>query len=257
MRIAASGAAALLVLLVCGAASPPPPPADPSMAEPAPTTLTGYLPPDALDSKAILGPPPAIGSIQNRADRAAYDEARDLSASPRWKAAQRDNDLWTGGALKRYACALGRDIGETTTPVTQRMLHRVELDTRTVSNPAKLYYDRRRPMVGNAGPICLPREKWMDTNASYPSGHAVTGWAWGLILAELQPAKASAMVIAGREVGDSRAICGVHFVSDVEAGRNLGAAMVARLHADPQFQADLKAARRELERAPAPVGCEP
>jgi acid phosphatase (class A) len=51
-------------------------------------------------------------------------------------------------------------------------------------------------------------------------------------------------------------ICGVHYQSDVEAGRQLGAAMVARLHAEPAFEKDLAAARAELARDhAAPAGC--
>jgi acid phosphatase (class A) len=43
----------------------------------------------------------------------------------------------------------------------------------------------------------------------------------------------------------------------VEAGRQLGASLVARLHADPEFLTDLAAARAELQRvhAPAPLDC--
>jgi acid phosphatase (class A) len=41
-------------------------------------------------------------------------------------------------------------------------------------------------------------------------------------------------------------ICGVHYQSDVEAGRMLGASMVAAEHADPAFRADLAAAKAEL-----------
>lgn len=44
-------------------------------------------------------------------------------------------------------------------------------------------------------------------------------------------------------------ICGVHYASDVEAGRLVGAALVAALKADPAFQADFSIARRELEAA--------
>ena len=43
---------------------------------------------------------------------------------------------------------------------------------------------------------------------------------------------------AGREIGDSRVICGVHYQSDVEAGRMLGAAMVSREHASAAFRTD-------------------
>ena len=49
---------------------------------------------------------------------------------------------------------------------------------------------------------------------------------------------------------------GVHYQSDVEAGRMLGAAMVAEEHADPAFRADLAAARAELAKArTAPAAC--
>ena len=43
--------------------------------------------------------------------------------------------------------------------------------------------------------------------------------------------------------------CGVHYPSDVEAGRTVGAALVARLHAEPQFLADMAAAKAELATA--------
>ena len=41
-------------------------------------------------------------------------------------------------------------------------------------------------------------------------------------------------------------VCNVHWQSDVIEGRFMGAAVVARLHADPQFRADVEAARAEL-----------
>ncbi|HET6970986.1 MAG TPA: phosphatase PAP2 family protein, partial [Phenylobacterium sp.] len=115
--------------------------------------------------------------------------------------------------------------------------------------PPKDFYNRTRPLIGDDQPVCIRREDWMKTNASYPSGHAMVGVAWGLILGELAPGHASALVEAGREIGDSRVICGVHYQSDVEAGRLLGATMVAREHADPAFRADFAAARAELAKA--------
>jgi acid phosphatase (class A) len=50
-------------------------------------------------------------------------------------------------------------------------------------------------------------------------------------------------------------VCGVHYPSDVEAGRTIGAAVVARLHAEPAFQADLAAAKVEAAKAPAAKSC--
>ena len=245
-----TSAAALLI----GAAPTPrsgvaKPPVDASMASPTPTALTGYLSPTAIDGQTVIGPPPAPDSPRGKADRTIYLETRGLAGSARWKLATKDNDLWNGGALERYACALGRPIDAKALPLTYHLLQRVELDARTVGTPPKTHFNRTRPLIGDDLPVCIKREDWMRTNASYPSGHAMAGWAWGLVLGELAPAKASGLMAAGREIGDSRVICGVHYQSDVEAGRLLGAAMVSVEHADPQFRADFAAAQKELRAA--------
>lgn len=251
-------ACAVVSLSACatGSATSPPSAGEPVVAAPQPTRLTGYLAATDLDGRAILGPPPAADSPQGRADREIFEDTRALQGTPRWRTAIRDNDLWNGGALKRFSCAMGVEVGERATPVTYRLLQRVELDVRTVGTPAKNFYDRKRPLIGNDAPVCVPREGWMKTNASYPSGHSMTAWAWALILAELKPDKADPLLAVGRDSGESRVICGVHFPSDVVAGRTLGAAMVARLHADPQFEADLARAKREMAHAAAaPADC--
>lgn len=249
----------LLLLASCAAAPLPPPqtvraPADPALAAPPPTSLKGYLSTGALDGVEILGPPPAEDSPRGIADRQIYQRSRALAGSPRWLQAERDNDLWFGGAVHRFACALGRDIGPASTPAAYRLLQRMELDVRTVSTGPKHLYHRPRPLVGNDAPVCVPRAEWLKTNGSYPSGHSTTGWAWALVLAQIAPQKASDLLAAGREIGQSRVICGVHFQSDVDAGRVLGSAMVARLHADAAFERDLAAGQAELarDRTPAP-----
>nr|MEA2797069.1 acid phosphatase [Phenylobacterium sp.] len=240
-------------VLMLGAAPTHRAPVHPSLAGPTPSKLTGYLSAGDIDGKTVIGPPPAPDSPRGKADRAIYLETRGLEGSARWRQATRDNDLWGGGALERYACALGAPIDAAALPKTYRLLRRIEIDVRTVGTPPKDHFNRIRPLIGDDRPVCIKREAWMSTNASYPSGHAMAGWAWGLVLGELAPAKASALLEAGREIGDSRVICGVHYPSDVEAGRTLGAAMVAREHADAEFRADFAAAKAELAKARGPA----
>ena len=240
LLIGAAAAAALTAAAVAQA------PVDPADATPHRTSLTGYLQKGELDGQTIIGPPPALESPSGKADRAIYLADRALAGTPRWRLAQQDNDLWNGGAVHRFSCALGAEIGPATTPITYRILQRVELDVRTVGTPPKDHFNRTRPPIGDSLPVCVKRGDWMRTNASYPSGHSMTGWAWGLILGELAPAKASALAAAGREIGQSRVVCGVHYQSDVDAGRELGAAMVAQMHDHEAFRRDLAAARAEL-----------
>jgi acid phosphatase (class A) len=248
-------AAAVAALSACASGSTPrQAPAEASMGPPQ-VGVEGYLSAAMLDGKSILGPPPAPDSPHGKADRTMYEDTRKLAGSARWQTAIQDNDLWGGGAIKRFSCAIGVDISPRHTPAAWKILHKIEQDVRTIGKPAKDFYDRKRPLIGNDAPICVAREEWMKTNASYPSGHSMTAWAWGLILAEAAPDKATAVLALAKDSGDSRVVCGVHFPSDVEAGRTLGSAMVARLHAVPEFQADLARAKQELARAPAPTGC--
>ncbi len=241
-----------LAILGCGAVA-----RDAKAPAPAPRPAGGYLPATALpDSLTIVGPPPAPGSEQARADRAAFDASQSLEGSPRWAQAIADVELFGDVAHRSFACAIGKEISVARTPVLSKLLDRVVLDAAGSTSAAKKAYQRDRPMIGNDNAkLCVVREDWMKTNGSYPSGHAAAGFAWGLVLAELAPDRASAAVVRGREFGDSRAVCGLHFQTDVVAGQMMAAATVARLHAEPAFATDMALARAELEKAPAAAGC--
>ena len=121
----------------------------------------------------------------------------------------------------------------------------------------KRTYNRPRPFMVNGQPSCTPEwEPILRKDGSYPSGHSAIGYGWSLILAQLLPDRAAALVSRGRAFGDSRRVCNVHWLSDVEEGRVTAAMTVARLNADPAFRADLDAVRTELSTAKAPpAGC--
>jgi acid phosphatase (class A) len=86
------------------------------------------------------------------------------------------------------------------------------------------------------------------TGSSYPSGHAAYGWTVAMVLARVAPERAPALIARASEYAESRIVCGVHFPTDIEAGRILAVAVVDRLLASRQFQADLAAARAEYSR---------
>ena len=258
MSMKAFGRGVLVVagvaMLGCGAVAQ-----DARTAAPAPAARPagGYLPGTMLpDSLTIVGPPPAPGSEQARADRAAFDASRSLEGTPRWAQATADVELFGDKAHRSFSCAIGKEISVAKTPVLSKLLDRLVLDAGGSTSAAKARYKRDRPMIGHdEARLCVVREDWMKTNGSYPSGHAAAGFAWGLVLAQLAPDKASAAVARGRDFGDSRWICGVHFQSDVTAGQLMAAATVSRLHAEPAFEADMALAKAELDKAPAAEGC--
>jgi len=153
-------------------------------------------------------------------------------------------------AADTFSCALGIPITERNTPHLYMLLRRTLADAGLSTYTAKNHYQRRRPFMVNNAPICTPEEEEkLRKDGSYPSGHTAIGWAWALILTEIAPEQADAILACGRAFGESRVVCNVHWHSDVVAGRFMGAATVARLHADPGFRAEIEAAKRELEAA--------
>ena len=142
-----------------------------------------------------------------------------------------------------------RKLDPASTPILAHVLRRVAVDTGAVIDPPKDHYGRARPYTApgaTSAPVCVPKSEGLTKNASYPSGHASLSWSWGLILAELAPDRAGEVLARARSIGDSRVVCGVHYLSDIEAGRTTGAALVAALHGDAAFRSDLDQARAEL-----------
>ena len=219
----------------------------------------GYLAPaDLPDSVALLPPPPAPGSAAEARDVEASRAALALHGGPRWALATVDADLFTPRASATMACAAGHALGPQTAPLTEHLLRRTLTDLAASTRAAKAKYQRQRPFMVNHQPMCTPDlDAVLRHDGSYPSGHSAIGYGWGLILAELLPSRATALVSRGRAFGDSRRVCNVHWLSDVEEGRIAAAAAVARLHADPAFRADLGAAAKELATdTSAPTGCD-
>jgi acid phosphatase (class A) len=240
------GLAAALSLGVAAVwAQTAPPPAMAPQAAPAQPRLAGYLGKEGVpNSIAVLPPPPADGSLEEQNDLAVFMATRKLAGTPRWTLAAKDAVDYFGA----FECPLGLKLSPETTPKTYALMRRLGADASAITNLAKDHYQRHRPLWGNSQPICTEDQRAsLLKSASYPSGHATFSWAAGLVLAEMVPDKATEILARARAFGESRVVCGVHYVSDIEEGRANGSALVAALHADPEFQADLKAAKAELQ----------
>lgn len=210
--------------------------------------LSGYLAKSELpNGMVIIPPPPAEDSAAWRLD---VDIARRTFAvrdTARFELARSDYDLSFPHAAGIYSCTLNAPITEQDTPVLYRLLLRVRTDASDATKATKSHYRRPRPFMVNQEPLCSPETtKKLVKGGSYPSGHTSVGWAWALILAEISPDDADALLWRGRAYGESRNVCNHHWYSDVEWGRVIAAATVARLHTKPDFLADLATAKAEL-----------
>jgi acid phosphatase (class A) len=218
--------------------------------------MQGYLheePP--LNSAAFMPAPPEAGSAKQQADEAASEALRALEGTARWDLAASDADLHFPAAASIFSCALGAQVSEENTPALYRLLQRSLTDLGLATYPAKKAHMRERPFLVNNEAICTPDEReLLETDGSYPSGHSAIGWGWALILSQLAPDHAEALLARGRAYAQSRMVCNVHWMSDTEAGMAVGAAAFARLQNNALFQDTMAAARQELsgDNAPEP-----
>ena len=213
--------------------------------------LPGYLSKEEYpDMVALLPPPPEPGSPAAGRDAALNRAALGLRDSPRWELATMDAQTRFPGAAATFACAIGAPVSEAETPTAFVLMRRSVVDVGMSVRVAKKHYQRPRPFQENGEPVCTPNAlRYLEKDGSYPSGHSTAGWAWALIFAELVPERTDEILARGWAFGQSRAICNVHWQSDIDRGRIVGAAVVARLHADEEFLADVRVARAEIASA--------
>jgi acid phosphatase (class A) len=208
----------------------------------------GYLDPKTVpDAALFLPPPPAKKSGAEARDKEAQKAALALQGGPRWKLATDDADIFTPKATGAMSCAAGFEISPEATPKLDALLRRTMTDFALSTRTAKAKYQRARPFMVNKKPNCTPDwDKTLRGDGSYPSGHSTIGFGWSLIVAELVPERAALLSARGRAFADSRRVCNVHWLSDTQEGAFAAPAVLARLHAEAAFRADLDAVRTEL-----------
>jgi len=209
--------------------------------------VIGYMQDNEPDFHLFVPPYPVQGSKQDDADVTGSRFWQQPEDSPRWKLALADNTA----AFSRFDEVFGSDIDVASTPLLVNLLARTDQDVAAVAAQAKSFYSRPRPfqrfqMEHVCGMHTAPKpESSPKTGTSYPSGHAAYGWTLALVLADVVPERAQALLARGNEFADSRIVCAVHFPSDVQASQILAASVIARLHFVPDFQRDMTCAKQE------------
>lgn len=238
------------VLVFCGCTTTPPTPVAPDNARPA-----GYLAdPTALRMAEVLPAAPQPGSVRYEADRDVFRQTRKLEGSPRWALATSDVKTDVPDMLHDFSCAVGVSLDGTQLPKLTAILKKVEVDADRVTGPAKKINQRQRPFLIDEGAICQSKDR-LKNSFDYPSGHSTWGWVVGTVLTGLAPDRATPIMQRARGYAESRVVCGAHNLSAIQMGMLNGAAIMMRVQMEPAYQADLAAAKKELDaaRAAAPA----
>ncbi len=215
--------------------------------------VKGYLSEASIEALAQAVPPaPIAGSPETLADEAASDRLRTFENTDRWDLATRHAEVRPALALAHFDCALGFSVAAADSPRLVSILEKVLHDANEAAELAKTHGFRARPVGADTDrPACQVISAASRASASYPSGTASVGAAYGAAIAALAPDRADEANRIGHEIGVSRAVCGMHYPRDIAEGEILGRAAFARIAATPAFAADAVVARQELARAQA------
>ena len=209
-----------------------------------------YLTPEQVDLMHLLPPPPPPGSVRQAEELAFMHGLESTRSTARVAQAQSDVDE---SVRTMFGAILGADFDPGGVPpdpggvpLTMALFRRLAATEEAVVQPAKAGFHRARPYI--ADPTLNPVLS-RPTNDSYPSGHTSRSTVMGIVLARMVPERSAAIFARMLDYSESRVIGGVHFPSDLVAGRQAGTAIDAVLFTDPAFLADFAPARAELRRA--------
>ncbi len=206
---------------------------------------TYYVDAKSVELVHLLSRPPANDSAETRAEldlMMKIQQTRDATESARAKA---DDQV----SIYRFADALGDPAAFTAknAPRTDALFRKILADEGVIVGAGKEGFARPRPFVleTHLAPVIAKPAPI----GSYPSGHTTWAFTVALVLGDMIPERRAQLLERAAEYGHNRTVAGVHYPSDVEAGKLAGSVLAASLFGSPAFQADYAAAKTELRQA--------
>jgi acid phosphatase (class A) len=200
-----------------------------------------FIAPHAVDFRPLVPPPPEPDSIAARGEQELLRYLQD-ARTPDQVALARQYETMTVFAL--LAPVLGKWCTPENLPRTAAVFQQAYDETRPAIIAAKSNWERKRPYI--LDPALAPVVSRPD-NTSYPSGHAYGSAIFAVLLAAALPEHAADWSRQAALVRWSRLVAGVHYPSDVAAGRIFGEAIAREMLKSPRLQKALGEVRAELK----------
>jgi acid phosphatase (class A) len=206
--------------------------------------LPHYLPQDTSAFVTSFLPPAADDSPQTRQELDELLTMQRNRTDESVKAAQDDSHK----DVSRFYEALGFDVAHPPDlPHLQSLTEAVEQDIGRYVNDAKLHFARDRPYLRE--PRLKPCIGGVEDHNSFPSGHATYGYVMAYLLIDMVPERQGPLLRRAGTFAQARATCGVHYPSDLIAGKQAGAWLSQRILADPGYRQAAEDAKHELRAA--------
>lgn len=225
---------ALIAVLLTGVASLP------AAAEP-------YLSAREVQLTPLMVPPPLVGSDAYKADMQADVDTQKTRTPAQADEARADSLR----SVFRFAGVFGPNFNEQKLPLTKALFRDVAVETEELTDEVKHVFKRSRPFVDNPELhpiIATPGEGQRPSGQtpSFPSGHSTFAYTTGILLSAMIPEKRREIFERSESFSHNRLVAGVHFPTDIEAGRVCGTVIAYLLLHNERFAKDFAKAREEL-----------
>jgi acid phosphatase (class A) len=188
----------------------------------------------------LLPPPPANDSAQTKAELGEIltiqvTRTREMEARA---VADATENIW------RFADVINNPkFAAAALPKFSAFFDRVVETEGAVVDPAKDVWKRPRPhLYSDLVKPVVPLSK----SGAYPSGHTTVGTLMGIVLSNMIPEKRAEIMARAWEYGHNRLVGGIHFASDIEAGRIAATVIAQTISTHPDFKTEFEAAKTEL-----------
>ncbi|MFT4001763.1 MAG: phosphatase PAP2 family protein [Rhizobium sp.] len=191
----------------------------------------------------LLPPPPANDSMQMKAELAEILTIQ-VTRTPEMAAravADAEENVW------RFSDVVDNPkFTKENLPKFSAFFDRIVETEGAVVDPAKDVWKRPRPHLYSdlVKPI-VPLSK----SGSYPSGHTTLGTLMGIVLSNMVPEKRAAIMARAWEYGHNRVVGGIHYASDIEAGRIAGTVIAQTIMTHDDYKSEYEDAKAELRAA--------
>jgi acid phosphatase (class A) len=197
---------------------------------------------EQVDLVKLLAPPPSDHSPQTQAEILELIEIQKTRTPQDKSLAASDDKL----SVFQFAPAiLGAQFTVKNLPLTEEFFRHLAKDAISIFNGPKEKWNRARPfMVSTEIKACSEHA----ASGAYPSGHSTFGYLAAIVLADMVPEKRAELFERAAQYAGNRMVCGVHYRSDIEAGRIGGTVIAAFAMQNPRFRKEFEEVRKEVRK---------
>jgi len=227
---------AAFLLTACTTQAPLPTTA-PQVGETTAASTATYLDPAQIDTTRFLAPPPDEAATRREIEQMLVLQRQRTPAQAERSVADLEQSVF------RFSDVMGDRFRKQDLPRTARLFETLYRTESILNKQGKEKWQRTRPPLFDKRIEPVAR---YSSSGSYPSGHSAFAYLSGIVLAEMVPEKSAQIFARASEFGENRVLGGVHYPSDIEAGRRLATMIAVLIQGNPAYQGDFAEARKEL-----------